>query len=88
MNLSALNIGESARIKSVSGDQKLAKRLFALGCIEGTLVKLKRVAPLGDPIIINVRGFDLAIRKKDAKNIFLHILEEDLDDNDSVIRES
>ncbi|SFU56835.1 ferrous iron transport protein A [Clostridium sp. DSM 8431] len=72
MSLNDLRIGESAIIKSVAGDQKLTKRLFALGCIEGTPVKLKRVAPLGDPIIINVRGFDLAIRKKDADNIFLH----------------
>ncbi|HCW53602.1 MAG TPA: ferrous iron transport protein A, partial [Clostridium sp.] len=41
----------------------------ALGCIEGTEVQLKRTAPLGDPVIINVRGFDLAIRKKDAESI-------------------
>ena len=32
----------------------------------------KRIAPLGDPVIVNFRGFDLAIRKKDAKNIFVH----------------
>ncbi|MDU2659232.1 MAG: FeoA domain-containing protein [Clostridium perfringens] len=53
------------------GHDGLAKRLLALGCIEGTEVKLKRVAPLGDPLIVNLRGFDLAIRKKDAKNIIL-----------------
>ncbi len=72
MCLCDLQIGEIGVVKMVSGDEKLAKRLSALGCIEGTEVLLKRVAPLGDPMIINLRGFDLAIRKKDAKNIFVN----------------
>ncbi|MDS0524737.1 ferrous iron transport protein A [Clostridium sp. SHJSY1] len=72
MCLCDLKIGEFGVVKMVSGDEKLAKRLSALGCIEGTEVLLKRKAPLGDPMIINLRGFDLAIRKKDAKNIFIH----------------
>lgn len=66
-----LNIGEKAIISTINGNDKLSKRLFALGLIEGTEIKLKRIAPLGDPLIINLRGFDLAIRKKDAKNIIL-----------------
>lgn len=66
-----LKIGEKGTIHNIEGDPRLAKRLSALGCIEGTEIELKRVAPLGDPVILNLRGFDLAIRKKDAKNIFL-----------------
>ena len=73
MSLCDLKPGEIGIIKSIQGDLKLMKRLFALGCIEGTEVKFKRSAPLGDPIVINFRGFDLAIRKKDAKNISLSI---------------
>lgn len=73
MSLCDLNLGEKAIIKEIGGDTKLAKRLLALGCIEGTEIKLKRVAPLGDPLIINLRGFDLAIRKKDARNIVLAV---------------
>lgn len=69
MCLYDLKPGQQGYIDSISGDGKLAKRLLALGCIEGTPVKVKLTAPLGDPIIINFRGFDLAIRKKDAKNI-------------------
>ena len=53
------------------GNTKLTKRLSALGCIEGTAIEFKRKAPLGDPVIINFRGFDLAIRKKDAECINL-----------------
>ena len=67
-----LKIGECAVVKLIKGDEKLVKRLSALGCVEGTKISLKRIAPLGDPVIVNFRGFDLAIRKKDAKNIFVH----------------
>ncbi|MGY5240305.1 FeoA family protein [Clostridium tertium] len=73
MSLYDLNLGEKAIIKYINGNDKLTKRLLALGCIEGTEIELKRIAPLGDPIIVNLRGFDLAIRKKDAKNIFLAV---------------
>jgi len=71
MSVCNLKPGESGIISSIKGDSKLMKRLLALGCIEGTEVALRRIAPLGDPIIINFRGFDLAIRKKDAKYILL-----------------
>ena len=54
-------------------DPRIAKRLKALGCVKGTQVKIKLVAPLGDPILISFRGFDLAIRKNDAKNIYLNV---------------
>jgi len=71
MSICNLKQGERGIISSIKGDSKLVKRLFALGCIEGTEVELRRTAPLGDPIIINFRGFDLAIRKNDAKYILL-----------------
>lgn len=73
MNIYGMRIGESGTIKEVLGDPKLAKRLKALGCVKGTQVKVKLVAPLGDPILITFRGFDLAIRKNDAKNIYLNV---------------
>lgn len=71
MSICDLRPGEKALIENISGDERLAKRLLALGCIEGTEVALKHSAPLGDPLIISLRGFDLAIRKNDAKNIFI-----------------
>lgn len=71
MSLMDLKLGEKAIVNDILGNEKLKKRLFALGCIEGTVIELKRVAPLGDPLIVNFRGFDLAIRKQDAKNILL-----------------
>ncbi|NFG59633.1 ferrous iron transport protein A [Clostridium botulinum] len=68
-----LKPGEKGIIDLVEGNIKLKKRLSALGCIKGTEIEFKRSAPLGDPIVINFRGFDLAIRKNDAKNIFLAV---------------
>jgi ferrous iron transport protein A len=69
MCLNDLKLGQSAYIKEVLNDTPFTKRLLSLGCIKGTEVKLKKVAPLGDPIVINLHGFDLAIRKNDAVNI-------------------
>lgn len=72
MCINDLKIGEKAYVHTIKGNEKLAKRLLALGCVEGTEVMLKRKAPFGDPIIINLRGFDIALRSNDAKNIFIN----------------
>ncbi|WP_040212098.1 FeoA family protein [Clostridium polynesiense] len=71
MSINDLKLGEKAVITDIQGNEKLAKRLMALGCIEGTEIRLKQKAPFGDPLIVNFRGFDLAIRRNDAKNIFI-----------------
>lgn len=72
MSIYDLKPGQKAYVHNIVGDEKLAKRLLALGAIEGTEILVKNTAPLGDPIIINLRGFDLAIRKKDARNIHVN----------------
>ena len=71
MSICDLKPGNSACVHSILCDDKLTKRLLALGCIVGTKVIMKTIAPLGDPIILTLRGYDLAIRKKDAKNILV-----------------
>lgn len=71
MSIYDLRPGERAYVSDIIGDKKLAKRLLALGAIEGTEVLVKAAAPFGDPILINFRGFDLAIRKNDARNIVI-----------------
>lgn len=75
MTISNLNPGETGIIKEIIGQSKLTKRLSALGCIEGTPIIFKTKAPLGDPLIVNFRGFDLAIRKKDAECIIITTVE-------------
>ncbi|RDY24431.1 ferrous iron transport protein A [Romboutsia maritimum] len=71
MTVYDLNIGQKGNIRNIDGNVKLAKRLLALGCIDNTEIEVKKIAPFGDPIIVRFRGFDLAIRKQDAKNIYL-----------------
>lgn len=67
MLLSELKIGQHATIKSIRpGDRLYRNRLISLGLIPGTSVVLSRVAPLGDPIQILVRGFLLSLRKAEA----------------------
>ena len=62
-------VGQKATIYDIAVYIRLAKRLFALGCINGTEICVKKIAPFGDPIVINFRGLNLALRKNDAKNI-------------------
>ena len=69
MSIYELNVGDSGVVDYIDGENDFTKRLLALGCTEGTHIILKKIAPLGDPIIINFRGFDIALRKKEAKYI-------------------
>ncbi len=69
MTLDQLKTGQSARIVSVAGEGALRLRLLDMGLIPRTEVTLLKVAPLGDPIEIRLRGYDLTIRKEDAREI-------------------
>lgn len=69
MSIYELNVGDSGVVDYIDGKNDFTKRLLALGCTKGTHITLKKIAPLGDPIIINFRGFDIALRKKEAKCI-------------------
>lgn len=71
MTVYDLKVGQKGIINDISGNEKLAKRLLALGCVDDTEIEIKKIAPFGDPILVRFRGFDLAIRKSDAKNISL-----------------
>ena len=73
--LSDLKPEESARIVSLENLGQLRGRLIDLGIIPGTIVKVKRRAPFGDPIEINVRGYNLGIRKNDADKINIECME-------------
>jgi ferrous iron transport protein A len=69
MTVHDLKIGQKAIIKIINSDKKIKKRLLALGCVEGTEIQVKKIAPLSDPIVVAFRGFDMAIRKNTAKKI-------------------
>lgn len=69
MTLNEMKIGQSGTIKTVGGDGALRCRLLDMGLTPKTAVKLQKVAPMGDPIEICVRGYELTLRIEDAKKI-------------------
>ena len=69
MTLNELKIGSSAVITAVGGDGALRCRLLDMGLIPHTRVTLQKVAPMGDPIEIRVRGYELTLRVEEAKKI-------------------
>ena len=66
-----LTIGESGAISQVGGEGALRLRFLDMGLIPGTTVTLRKIAPMGDPIQIQVRGYELTIRREDARKIDL-----------------
>jgi len=71
LNLAQLDVGQEGKIVSVSGNMPLRRRLLDMGLTPGTHVKVLKFAPFGDPIVIRLRGYDLSLRKQDAKMIKL-----------------
>ena len=73
MTLDKLPIGKSAVIRKVGGEGVLRCRLLDMGLIPKTTVKIIKVAPLGDPIELLIRGYSLSIRKEDAAKIEVEV---------------
>ena len=69
MTLDKLSIGSSGPSAAVGGEGALRCRLLDMGLIPRTRVTLEKVAPMGDPIEIRVRGYELTLRIEDAKKI-------------------
>lgn len=72
MQFSDLKVGQIARILKLNSTISVYRsRLMAMGLLPGTVFKVKRVAPLGDPIEIEVRGYSLSLRKSEANLLHL-----------------
>jgi Fe2+ transport system protein FeoA len=69
MTLDKLKLGKQAIIKTVGGQGILRRRLLDMGLTPRTRVSVRKVAPMGDPIELTLRGYELTIRLDDAKNI-------------------
>ncbi len=67
--LSQLKIGEKATVIAVHGEGAVRRRLFDMGITPGAEVYLRKKAPLGDPIEIAIRGYELTLRKAEAANV-------------------
>lgn len=62
---------ESGKICSVKAKGPIKRRLMDMGVVKGTEIYVEKVAPLGDPIEVKVRGYNLTLRKADAENIIM-----------------
>ncbi len=71
MTIDDLKIGQSGVISQVGGEGALRLRFLDMGLIPGTRVRLQKVAPMGDPIQIELRGYELTVRREDARKIAL-----------------
>ena len=67
--LSELKIGERGKVTKVNGEGAVRRRLFDMGITPGAEVYLRKKAPLGDPIEIAIRGYELTLRKSEAANV-------------------
>ena len=67
--LKEVNIGETVTVKKLHGEGAIKRRIMDMGITEGVSVTIRKVAPLGDPIEITVRGYELSLRKADAEMI-------------------
>ena len=75
MNLNDAKIGQPVSILKVNGEKHIRRRLMDMGLTKKQVIVIKKVAPLGDPIEIRVRGYELSLRKEDAKNIEVEVVE-------------
>ncbi len=68
-SLKDLKPGEKAVIVRIAGEGAVKRRLMDMGVTKGAEVLVRKVAPLGDPIEVNIRGYELTFRKSEAENI-------------------
>ena len=64
-------VGETVTVVRLVGEGAIKRRIMDMGITKGTTVTVRKVAPLGDPIEVTVRGFELSLRKDEAENVIV-----------------
>ncbi len=64
-------VGETLTVKAIGGEGALKRRIMDMGITKNTVVHVRKVAPLGDPVELTVRGFELSIRRQDAELVMV-----------------
>ncbi|MCH5324673.1 MAG: ferrous iron transport protein A [Eubacterium sp.] len=67
--LKEVKVGETAKVVKLHGEGAVKRRIMDMGITKGVEISIRKVAPLGDPIEITVRGYELSLRKADAETI-------------------
>lgn len=71
--LNLFSIGETGTVKKVLGEGQIKRRLFDMGITPGAIIYMRKKAPLGDPIEITVRGYELTLRKTEAECVVAEV---------------
>ena len=71
--LNLFEVGEHGTVKSVTGEGKIKRRLFDMGITPGAEIYMRKKAPLGDPIEVTVRGYELTLRKTEASCVTMEV---------------
>jgi ferrous iron transport protein A len=69
----SLKIGQFGKIKKIEGNDALRRKLLDMGLTKGTTLEVVKIAPLGDPVDVKVRGYQLSLRKEEAKAILIEV---------------
>lgn len=69
--LREIKIGETVKVVKLHGEGPVKRRIMDMGITKGTDIYVRKVAPLGDPIEVTVRGFELSLRKNEAQNVLV-----------------
>ena len=69
MTLRDVSVGQTVKVTRLNGDGPVKRRIMDMGITKGVSVYIRKVAPLGDPIEVTVRGYELSLRKADAEMI-------------------
>ncbi|MBQ3295618.1 MAG: ferrous iron transport protein A [Erysipelotrichaceae bacterium] len=75
MTLKEANIGDTVMVRKLNGEGAVKRRIMDMGITKNTEVYVRKVAPLGDPIEVTVRGYELSLRKADAQMIEVELKE-------------
>ena len=67
--LKDVKVGETVKVVNVDGEGAVKRRIMDMGVTKGVEVYVRKIAPLGDPIEVTIRGYELSIRKADAESI-------------------
>ncbi len=72
--LSEFAVGQTGKVKKITADGKIKRRLFDMGVTPNVEILLRKVAPLGDPLEVTIRGYELSLRKAEAQTILMEVL--------------
>ena len=80
MNLREVEVGQSAKVVKVHGEGPVRRRIMDMGITKGQKIYVQKVAPLGDPVEITIRNYELSVRKADCEMIEVELLESEAEE--------